>query len=76
MPVPENYADWRYCITQLCRIGLTPAFIDERLAALRDRSDHGTKRFVATWGEAHLSRTIGWFEQAKAELGAREHQSG
>ena len=62
------YEDWKHCITALCRIPLTSAYVESRLAALRDPSDHGTQKFVATWGEAHRERVIGWFEQAEREL--------
>ena len=63
-----TYNDWKHCITVLCGIPLTPAYVEERLAALRDPSDHGRQKFVASWGEPHLERVIGWFEQAKGEL--------
>ncbi len=64
----QTYDDWKHCITVHCRIPLTVAYVDQRLAALRDPADYGTQRFIATWGEAHLSRVIGWFEQAEREL--------
>ena len=63
----KTYDDWKHCITVLCRIPLTPTYVEQRLAALRDPTDQGTQ-FVATWGEAHLARVIGWFEQAEREL--------
>ena len=44
------------------------AYVEQRLAALRDPADQGTQKFIATWGEAHLARVIGWFEQAEREL--------
>ncbi len=55
-------------ITVLCRISFTQAYVEQRLAALRDPVDHGTQKFIATWGEAHLARAISWFEQAEREL--------
>ena len=64
----ETYDDWKHCITVLCRIPLTPAYVEQRLAALRDPADNGTQRFIATWGEAHLARVIDWFEQAARKL--------
>ena len=64
----KTYDEWKHCITVLCRIPLTPAYVEERLAALRDPADHRTQKFIATWGEAHLARVIGWFEQAEREL--------
>ncbi len=66
--VLETYDDWKHCISVLGRISLTPAYVERRLAALRDATDHDTQRFVAAWGEAHLARVTGWFEQAEREL--------
>ena len=64
----RTYDDWKHCITVLCGVPLTPAYVEERLTALRDPADYGTQRFISTWGEDHLQRVIGWFEQAKREL--------
>lgn len=64
----KTYDDWKHCITVLCDIALTRTYVEQRLAALRDPSDHRTQKFVATWGEAHLACVIGWFEQAEREL--------
>ena len=64
----NNYDDWKHCITVLCGIPLTPAFVEGRLAALRDPADLKTQKFIATWGEDHHERVIGWFEQAEREL--------
>ena len=62
------YAGWRVCIEVHCGIPLTPAFIAERLAELRQRWHPSTRRFVELYGEEHLACTIGWFERAEAEL--------
>lgn len=64
----KTYDDWKHCITELCGIPLTPIYVEQRLAALRDPADERTQKFVATWGEPHLSQVIGWFEQAEREL--------
>lgn len=64
----KTYEDWKHCITALCRIPLTPVYVRERLATLRDPDDHATQKFIATWGEPHRERVIGWFEQAEREL--------
>lgn len=68
MQTLTTYDDWKHCITVLCKIPLTPAYVEERLATLRDPADYKTQKFLATWGDAHLERVIGWFEQAKSEL--------
>ena len=64
----QTYDDWKHCITVLCGIPLTSAYVEDRLAALRDPADHGTQKFIAAWGEAHRERVIGWFEQAEREI--------
>ena len=65
---PETYGEWKECITVYCRIPLTLGYVEQRLAALRDPADHGTRRFTELYGEAYLVRIIGWFEQAEREL--------
>jgi len=64
----KSYEDWKHCITVLCRIPLTLDYVEQRLAALRDPEDPGTKKFVATWGEPHRVHIVGWFERAEREL--------
>ena len=66
---PENYDDWKECITKYCGIPLTLPYVEKRLAALRDPTDYSTKRFIEIYGEPYLGRIIGWFEQAERELG-------
>ncbi|MEM9732987.1 MAG: hypothetical protein AAF903_05800 [Pseudomonadota bacterium] len=69
MPVvPTNYEEWEHCITVECGIPLTAEFVAERIAALNDMNDYKTQRFIARWGEDHLKRTLGWFEQAQDRL--------
>ena len=65
---PENYEEWKQCITVDCGIPLTVAYTEERIAALQDPKVHSTKRFTELFGEAYLARVIGWFEQAQNEL--------
>ncbi|MEM7525815.1 MAG: hypothetical protein AAF360_19080 [Pseudomonadota bacterium] len=68
MQALNSYEDWKQCITVACDIPLTADYVDQRLAALRDRGDLHTRKFVDQWGEAHLERVIGWFDQAKREV--------
>ncbi|MEM7695550.1 MAG: hypothetical protein AAF318_13940 [Pseudomonadota bacterium] len=72
MTALRNYADWKNCIVNLCKIPLTDDFVARRLEELRDENDLKTRKFVETWGEAHRLKVIGWFEEAQAELGAVE----
>ena len=39
MEALNSYQDWKHCITELCGIPLTQAFIEQRLAALRDAAE-------------------------------------
>ena len=64
----NTYEDWRECIEVHCGIPLTRDFISERLAELQDRGHPKTKEFERLYGENHLKRTIGWFEQAAKDL--------
>ncbi len=64
----KTYEDWKHCITDICRIPLTPDYVSERLAELRNPKNFHTQRFVDSWGEDHRKRVIEWFEQAEAEL--------
>lgn len=68
--IPETYERWRRCITLDCGLELTSAFIDDRLAELRNPSAHRTRRFVEHHGEAHRARVIDWFERARREASA------
>ena len=69
MLVLNTYEDWKHCITVDCGIPLTREYVQQRLAALHDPKDYSRERFVAVWGEEHLTRVIGWFQQAERELG-------
>lgn len=63
----RTYEDWKHCITVLCGIPLTRSFIEQRLAALRDPQDHGTRTFIDTWGTPHHRKVVEWFEQSLRE---------
>lgn len=63
----KRYEDWKHCISVLCGIPLTMPYIEKRLTALRDSADYTTQKFVATWGEQHRLRTIGWLGQSQQE---------
>jgi hypothetical protein len=63
--IPQNYEEWRHCITVSCGLSLTPAYIADRIAALNDTNDYSTQRFVQLYGQQHLTQVIRWFEQAR-----------
>ena len=62
----STFEDWKHCITVECAIPLTQAFIEQRLAALRNPRDLHTQKFVAEWGQGHLDQVVEWFEMARA----------
>ncbi|WP_104492607.1 hypothetical protein [Paracoccus denitrificans] len=68
--IPQTYEEWEHCITVKCGIPLTPAYVAARIAALEDRHDFHTQRFIGRWGEAHHARTLGWFREAAGKLAA------
>ena len=64
----RTYDDWKHCITEICKVPLTPDFVAMRLTELRDTGNYNTQKFVGSWGEEHRKRVIAWFEQAEIEL--------
>ena len=68
-PIPQNYAEWRHCITVECGIPLTSSFVSERLAVWRDEACEETRRFRKRYGDDYWRTVIAWFEHAERELG-------
>lgn len=66
--IPRSYEEWRHCITVLCGIPLTPAYVESRVKALADPADYGTQRFLDAWGPAQLEAVRAWFVQAQSEI--------
>ena len=64
----RTYDDWKHCITEICKVPLTPDYVAMRLKELRDPRAYNTQKFVSTWGEGHRKQIIAWFEQAETEL--------
>ncbi len=64
----NTYDEWKRCITVLCGIPLTTDYINRRITDLNDPSNQHTQQFIETWGDGHLRRVIGYFEQARREL--------
>jgi hypothetical protein len=65
--IPSDYASWRYCIEVKCGLALKPGFLQARIAVLSDSRQEETQRFARLFGDAHLNRVLGWFQQAAAE---------
>ena len=68
MIIPQNYEEWRHCITVICQQELTLSYIDMRIERLNSLNDHMTQQFVQIYGEPQRIRTLEWFEQAKTAL--------
>ncbi|MEM9900944.1 MAG: hypothetical protein AAF865_06340 [Pseudomonadota bacterium] len=66
--VPTTFAEWKHCITVTCDIPLTEKYVRERIAALTDKDDFQTRKFIERWGDAHHARTLEWFKEAAVEL--------
>ncbi|MEM9059723.1 MAG: hypothetical protein AAGD13_04605 [Pseudomonadota bacterium] len=66
--VPETYEEWENCITVKCGIPLTAKFVEDRIEALENTRDYGTRKFIDQWGEAHHARTLAWFREAEKRL--------
>ncbi|MDP1542725.1 MAG: hypothetical protein Q8L99_06185 [Polycyclovorans sp.] len=66
--IPATYREWRHCIEVECGIGLTPAYLAERLTALRRSDSQEVRRFAPLYGADHWQRVVSWFEQAAMEL--------
>ena len=67
-PIPASYGEWRHCITEVCGLALTEAFIHQRLAALENPDDYMTRNVIALYGEPHRRQTRTWFARALNEL--------
>ena len=66
--IPQSYEEWLHCITVECSLQLTRPYIDQRLEVWRNDRLEETERFRRLYGDAHLKRVIGWFEQAGTQV--------
>lgn len=71
--IPQNYEQWKHCITVECGIPLTLSFVSQRLKSWRHESSEETQRFRRLYGDGHWQSVISWFERAENDLrtGAR-----
>lgn len=63
--IPQNYDEWRHCITVECDLELTSSFIEDRIASLQNTSVHYTQQFLRLYGQEHYQRVLSWFIQAR-----------
>ena len=64
---PKSYEEWRHCITVKGGITLTPDYVTERIASLKNENDPGTRRFVKLYGQEYCNRVLGWFMQESSK---------
>ena len=67
-PFPQNFNEWKYCITVECGITLSASFISQRLLVWRDESHEETRRFRQRFGDNYWHSVIGWFTQAEEKF--------
>ena len=65
---PQNFEEWKYCITVECGILLSASFIAQRLSVWRNESHEETRRFRQRFGDNYWRSVIGWFAEAEQEL--------
>ncbi|MEM7405923.1 MAG: hypothetical protein AAF458_11560 [Pseudomonadota bacterium] len=64
---PADYVSWHHCITVKCRVPLTSAYLEERIATLSDSTSEETQRFVKRYGTTWHQQVLSWFRRAAAE---------
>lgn len=67
--IPENFADWKWCIEKKCGIPLTVEFAKQRLAIYEDHSNAETQRFISNYGMEHFENIKKWM---RIVLGSEE----
>jgi hypothetical protein len=50
-PFPQNFNEWKYCITVECGITLSASFIAQRLSVWKDENHEETRRFRQRFGD-------------------------
>ena len=70
-PFPQNFNEWKYCITVECGIELSASFIAQRLLVWKDENHEETRRFRQRFGDNYWRSVIGWFTQAEEEVANR-----
>lgn len=66
--IPTNFNEWHHCITVECGLELTPSFIETRIAAMQDESNHYTQQFIRLYGPQYHQTVLGWFTQAQSAV--------
>lgn len=61
--IPQTFEQWQNCITNDCKIRLTPEFAQSRLAVYKDNENAETRKFVELYGVQHLENIINWLQR-------------
>jgi hypothetical protein len=67
--IPQNYEQWRHCITVSCKIPMTRDYVSERLVVWANPDHEESLRFRKLDGQRHYQNVLAWFRQANLELG-------
>lgn len=67
-PFPQNFNEWKYCITVECGITLSASFIAQRLSVWKDENHEETRRFRQRFVDNYWRSVVGWFTQAEVEV--------
>ena len=73
-PFPQNFEEWKYCITVECGIPLSASFITQRLSVWRNESHEETRRFRQRFGDNYWRSVIGWFAKAEQQLAKSKYK--
>lgn len=68
--LPKTYEEWHQYITVQGGVKLTPDYISDRIAALKDDKDNYTKQFIELYGQQYREQVLGWFLQAQKKAAA------
>lgn len=60
--IPQNFEEWKNCITKDCKINLTKDFVTKRLDVYQDQKNQETQKFIRLYGEQHLQNIINWYK--------------
>lgn len=69
---PQNFNEWKHCITVERGVTLSASFIAQRLLVWRDESHEETRRFRQRFGDNYWHSVIGWFTQAEEEFAEKK----
>ena len=64
---PQNYHDWKVCITERCGIPLTRDYVESRIKTLSNPASGERTKFIQQYGTEWLDQVVGYFKQALQE---------